>query len=192
MAQRNVNQTTFPTIHRIKPEIVARMLHTLSRIQRTAAQFFKPQGTIVVGVERNPRVIVGMHPEQLHGHQFHRQQQLCLVGEQHVDVVALELYHQIRVLKLGVALVSRTNLERQIKTSVGDDLIEERFDARSGFVNRILCRQPFFLPSLELFEAWTRTVLSGAVLLKNHCCAIPTTLLVSQYNTRPLEADQKK
>ena len=137
-------------------------------------------------------MIVGVHTEQLHGDQFQSQQQFSLVGQQHVDIAAVELHHQIRVLKLGVALVARSDLKRKIKTCAGDDLIEERFDARSGFVNRILCRQAFFFPSLEVIAGVFNTVFSGAVLLKNHCWAMPTTLLVSQYNTSPEEADQKK
>jgi hypothetical protein len=148
-----VNQATLPAVHRIEAEVRSGMLHAFSGIQGTTAQLFKPQRTVVIGVKRNPRMIIGVHPQQLHRHQFHRQQQFGLIGQQQIDIAAMELYHQIRVFKLRSALVTRPDLKSQIEACIGDHLVEERFDARSGFVNRILSRQAFFLPSRFVFEA---------------------------------------
>src|SRR5436305_14826914 len=36
------------------------------------------------------------------------------------------------------------------------------------------------------------TTTGESVLLKNHCCAMPTTLPVSQYNTSPADCEYKK
>ena len=133
-----------------------------------------------------------MHPQQFHGHEFKRQQQFSFICKEQIDVATLELDDEIGIFVFRIAVVAWSDFEGQVEAGIADDLVEERFDARSGLVNRVLSRQAFFLPSLCEVGGVLITMLGVEVLLKNHCCAMPTTLLVSQYNTSPLDADQKK
>jgi len=140
-------------------------------------------------------MIVGVHAQHFLRDQFEREQKLGAVAEEEIDIGALEFYDQIRVFKIRVAVVAGLQPETQTKAGIVDDAPKELLDPGTRFVNRILLTQARFLPSLRDGIAFLAGIAAGAgpaVLLKNHCCAMPTKLLVSQYNTRPLDAGQKK
>src|SRR5580704_10334714 len=110
-------------------------------------------------------MIVGVQPQRFLRYQFERQQQLRPICQQQFHVAALEF---------------------------GDNVTKKLLDPRTSFMHRILGIQALFLPSLAIAFLAAATSTGPAVLLKNHCWASPTILPVSQYNTSPLDKDQKK
>ena len=76
--------------------------------------------------------------------------------------------------------------------------LQKLLDPGTGFLNRILGIQARFLPSfgsfsLPLFRLRRARASTGARrLIEKQLLRHPTKLLVSQYNTSPLDADQKK
>src|SRR5580692_2132560 len=137
-------------------------------------------------------MIVGVQPQRFLRYQFERQQQLRPICQQQFHVAALEFDDNVRVFKIRMAVISGFDGEVQIELAAGDNLTKKLLDPRTSFMHRILGIQALFLPSLAIAFLAAATSTGPAVLLKNHCWASPTILPVSQYNTSPLDACQKK
>ncbi len=130
------------------------------------------------------------HPQHLHGELFERKQHFRLVGEQKLDIRSRKFHHHFRILEVGMPRLPAADLKLQREAGVRDHLIQKLADARIYARERVLLFvHP--LPPFLRFGATTASTGCGAgtgmLLLINHCCAIPTTLLVNQYNTRPLD-----
>ncbi len=193
IAQSDVDHAPLSAVQRIEPERGARVLHFFGSGQRADAQFFDAQRPIVVRVERDARVIVGVQAQHLLRHQFQREQKLGPIGQQQIHVGTLELDDDVGVFEIRMAVVSGFDGKVQIELPIGDHLTQKLLDPGTSFINRILGIQALFLPSFTIaFFAAATASTGAAVLLKNHCWASPTTLPVSQYNTSPLDAYQKK
>src|SRR5580658_3271315 len=138
-------------------------------------------------------MIVGVETQNLLRDQFQSEQELRTVSQQQLHVAASELDENVRIFEVRVTVVAGLDRELQIEPAIGDDLTEKLLDPGTSLVNRILGIQALFLPSFAItFFATARASTGAAVLLKNHCWASPTMLPVSQYNTTPLDRDQKK
>ena len=134
-------------------------------------------------------MIVGMEAKSFLGDQFESEQKLRPIGEEQIHIRSGKFHGQIGVFEVRVRLVSRLNGEFEIEACAGNHLVEKPLDPGAGFFHRKLWIQARFLPSFGIifcddFGAGAAT--SGtAVLLKNHCCAMPTTFEVNQYITNP-------
>jgi hypothetical protein len=195
IAERDMHHPALAAVHGVEAEIRARVLHFFGRRQSADPKLFNANGPIVVGIESNPRMIVGMHSQHFLRDQFQGEQQFGAIRQQHFHVFALKFDEEIGVFKLRIAGIAGLQPESQMKARAVDDLPEELLNPGASFVNRVLLRQARFLPSfddvMDFFGA-AAIARGPAVLLKNHCCAMPTKLLDSQYNTSPLDAGQKK
>jgi len=109
-------------VHRVEPEHSAGALHIIRCRQCADTQFLDANRTIIVRVERNARVIVGMHAQHFLRHKFQRQQQFGPVGQQKVDVRSFEFHDQIGILKLGITLIPRLQRESNAEARVRDNL----------------------------------------------------------------------
>lgn len=168
-----MDNAAFAAVHGREAERLTGAFYVFSGHLRRHAQFLNAERTVVVGIERNPRMIVGVHAQRFLRDVFERQQKLGAIAQQQVDVFALKLDHNVRAFKLRVALVARFDGELQRETGIVNYLAKELLDPWSGLVNRILWLQAFFFP----FLITEIPGVGGAVLLKNHCCATPTRLL---------------
>ena len=124
---------------------------------------------------------------------FEGQQELGAIAQDQIDIVTVKLNDKIGSFKIRTALVAGFQFEPEIQMRIGNDLAEKFFDPRTGFLNRIFGLQLFFLPSLTIIAPFIFASFifasmvtpdnavpgtAGAVLLKNHCSATPTKLLV--------------
>jgi len=152
------------------------MLYLFGGSQSADAKFFDSQGPVIVGVEGNARMIVGMHAQHFLRHQFERQQQFRAICQQEIHVFALEFDDEIGILEIGNRIVARLELKLQLETRVGNHLPQKLLDPWTRFVNRIPCAQVRFLMSFDddevTFFGDAITVTGEAVLLKNHCWVI--------------------
>lgn len=174
VAERDVDDAALAAVHGREAEGLAGGFDAFGCDLRGHAKFFDAEGAVIVGVEGNPRMIVGVHAERFLGNVFEGEEKLGAIAEDEVDVFAVEFDDEIGSFKLGIGLVAGFEGEGKIETGVGDDSPQKFLNARAGFVNRIFGLQAFFLPSLMILTPGV----TGAVLLKNHCCATPTMLLV--------------
>ncbi len=143
--------------------------------QRAYAQFFDPKRAIVIRIERDARVIVGVHPQHFLRDEFQREQQFRAIAQQEFDVIAFEFYEKIGIFEVRIRMVARFEPKAEAKARVVDYLPEKLLDPGSCFVNRIPYAQVRFLLSfdeLSFFCEVAITVTGEAVLLKNHCCPI--------------------
>lgn len=164
------------------------MLHFFRRRQGANPQFFNAQRAVIVRVEGNTRMIVGVKPQHFLCYQFQSEQKLGAVAQQQIHIRTPELDENIGVLKIRVAVIARLNRESQMKPGVPDNPAKKSFNSWTRFLYRILGTQTLFLPLPFCGRRATGVPLTGTnVLLKNHCCAMPTRLPVSQYNTSPLD-----
>ena len=130
-----MNHTALPAVHRIEAEIVAGIFHAFRRGQRTDTQLFNTQRPVFVRVERDTRMIVGMHAQHFLADQFQCQQEFCPVAQQQIHVSTLKLDHQVRILKVRMTLVSGFDGKGKFEARRIQNLAKELFDPRTGFVN---------------------------------------------------------
>jgi hypothetical protein len=192
VAQGDVQHAAFAAVHRIKAERRACVLYLLGGGQCADAQLFDPQSAVIVGVEGNARMVVRVEAQHLLGDEFQGKQELGSICQQQFDVSPFEFYDNVGIFEVRMAVIAGFNAEIELEAGPGDDLTEKLLDPRAGIVNRILGIQARFLPSLAIAFFVAAASTGAAVLLKNHCWAMPTILPVSQYNTSPLDAFQKK
>ena len=79
--QRQVDDAALAAVHRIEAEGLPRALDLLGHGRGAHAQFLDTQQPVVVGIERNARVILGGHAQRLHSHMLQCQQQFGAVRE---------------------------------------------------------------------------------------------------------------
>jgi len=147
VAQRNVDHAAFAAVQGIEPEWRAGVFDLFGSRLSADAQFFDAQSAVVIRVERDARVIVGVQPQDFLRDQFEREEQFGAVGQKLFDVMPLELYDDVGVFEIGMAVVPGFDGEVEIELAAGDDLTEKLFDPRTCFVNRILGIQVLFLAS---------------------------------------------
>lgn len=169
-----MDDATLTAVHRREAKRLATGLHAFGRYLRRHAQFFDAEGAVVVGIESDARVIVRVHAQGFLRDVFEGEQKLGAVAQDEIDVIALKLDDDVGGFKFRIAPVSGFEREFQRQTGIFNYPTEKLFDPGTGLINRIFGLQAFFLPSLM----GVRPGVAGAVLLKNHCCATPTMLLV--------------
>jgi hypothetical protein len=149
VAQRNVNHAAFPAVQGIEPEWCPGVFYFFGGCLSADAQFFNAQSPIVIRVERDAGVIVGVQPQGFLRDQFECEEQLGAIGQKHFDVTPLKFYDEIGVFEIGMAVIPGFDCEIEIEIAAGDELTEKLFDPRTRFVNRILGIQALFLPSFN-------------------------------------------
>jgi len=184
-----MDDSPFATGHGVKLERPAGPLDLFGGGQGAEAEFFNPQRTIVVGVETKPAVVFGRHAEHLHGEVLEGEQQFRPVGKQQFYIRTGEAHHNLRVLEVRVRVFRCGYLVLQPQAGTGQQRRKKPPDAGADGIHGVLgsIHGYFFAVFLRLEAGGGATTGAGMVLLKNHCWPIATRLLVSQYNTRPLE-----
>src|SRR6476659_10064449 len=74
VAQGQMDDTALAAVHGIEAEWLAGTFYFIRGGHGAHAQFFDAQQAIVVGVERNPRMVFRRHPQRFHGEVFESQQ----------------------------------------------------------------------------------------------------------------------
>jgi hypothetical protein len=95
-----VNHSALAAVHGIEPERSARAFDFFRSRGRAQPQLFDAQQAIVIGVERNARVIFGRQPQRFHSHMLERQQQLGAVAEQQIHIAPAEFHHHLGSLEV--------------------------------------------------------------------------------------------
>ena len=188
VAQCNVDHAPLAAVHRVEAERRARVFDFLGRGHGTDAELGDTQCAIVVRIEGNARMIVRVQPQRFLRHQLERQQQFGAISQQQIHIRAGEFHQNVGIFEIRIGMIPGANGELQIEPGVRANLAKEIFDSRTRFFNRIFRTQARFLPLIFPVAGSAGAAITGTVvLLKNHCCAIPKILLVSQYNTSPLD-----
>lgn len=101
-----MNDAALAAVHRIEAERLARRLYFIGRDLRGHAKLFDAQRPIIVGIECNARMIVGVHAQSFLGDVFESQKKLGAIAQDEVDIVAMKLDDQIRGFEVRVALIA--------------------------------------------------------------------------------------
>jgi len=123
-------------------------------------------------------MLIGVHPQHLLRHQLEAKKQLGFIGEKQFDIGALEFDGDIGVLEIGVGIPAGLNDEIELKTGIVEGPAKKLFDSRTCFFQGKSAAHAVFRPFGVGLLAVTAAGKGGAVLLKNHCCAMLTRLLV--------------
>src|SRR6516225_6704367 len=78
-AQRHVDDSALAAVHRVETERLPGPLYLFRRRHRAEPQLLDAQQPVVVGVERDAGMVLGGHPQHLHGQVLEREQQLRFV-----------------------------------------------------------------------------------------------------------------
>lgn len=151
VAQGDVENAALSAVHRVEPEWRARVFHFFGGGADADPQFLDPEGAVIVGIEGNARMIVGMEPQNLLRDQLQSEQELRAVGQQQFHVATLKLDDNVRIFKVRMTVVAGLDGEAQIELAIGDDLTEKLLDPGTSLVNRILGIQALFLSSFGFF-----------------------------------------
>ena len=178
VSQRNVNDAALAAVHRVEAEWRSGPLDLISRREGAHPQFLDAQSPVIVGVERDSRMLVGMHSQHLLRDQLEAEQQFCLVGEKQFDIIAFEFDGEVGVLEIGIGIATGLDDEIEVKTGVVNGPAKKFLDARTCFFQGKSVAHAVFRPFGMGFLAGAAVGSGGAVLLKNHCCAMLTRLLV--------------
>ena len=178
IAQRNVDDAALAAVHGVEAKRRSGSLDLVGRGEGTHSQFLDAQSPIVIGVEGDSRMLVGMHSQHFLRHQFEAKKQFGFVGEKQLDIRAFEFDGDIGVLEIGVGVAPGLDKEIELKTGIVDGLAKELFDSRTCFFQGKSAAHAVFRPFGVGLLAGTVAGKGGAVLLKNHCCAMLTRLLV--------------
>lgn len=122
-----------PAVHGIKAERCARPFDVVRGCLGADPEFSDANGPVIVGVERNARMIIGMQTQHFLRNQFERQKQLRAIGQQKLNVSAGKFDQQIRAL-FRITVVAGLECEIECKARISNSLPQELFDCRSGFV----------------------------------------------------------
>lgn len=123
-------------------------------------------------------MLVGMHSQHFLRHQLEAQKQFGLVGEKQFDISAFEFDGDIGILEIGIGIIAGLNDEIEFKTGIVDGPAKKLLDSRSCLFQGKSVTHAVFRPFGTGFLAGAAVGSGGAVLLKNHCCAMLTRLLV--------------
>ena len=149
--QRQVDHAAFAAVHRIEAERVPRALHLLRHRRGAQPQFLDAQRAIVVGIERNARVILGGHAQRLHGHVLQGQQQFSAVGQQILHVRAGELHHHVGRLEVVVSGLAIGHLVAHAEARLVETRTQKLLYPGTYRRNRVLARIHRLLPAIFLF-----------------------------------------
>ena len=128
------------------------------------------------------------YAQSFHGQKLERQQHFRFIRQQKVDVRPGEFYQQIGIFKIGMEVLAFQNVKGKFQPHVANDHVEKLADPESSGFNCVgLLVHLLYLPFFFTAAGGGGGGGAGIIRFTDHCCAIPTKLLVSQYNTRPLE-----
>jgi hypothetical protein len=178
VAQRNVDDAALAAVHGIEAERRSGSLDLVGRGEGAHPQFLDAQSPVVICVEGDSRMLVGMHSQHFLRHQFEAQKQLGLVGEKQFDIAALEFDGEVGALEIWVGIAAGFDEEVELKTGVVYGPAKKFFNSWTCFVQGKSAAHAVFRPFGVGLLAGTVAGKGGAVLLKNHCCAMLTRLLV--------------
>ena len=185
-----MNNAPLAAVHRVEVKWPARLLYFFGRGDRAQAQFFNPQHPVIVGIEAQSRMMLGRHAERFHGEKLHRQHQFSFIRQQQIHVRARELHQQVRIFQIRMQMLALENFVFDIEIQMVEYHVQEILNAGPRQIDGVLLVVHVSQPLDFFFAAILGTSAGGGVgmlLLTNHCCKIPTKLLVNQYNTRPLD-----
>lgn len=175
VSQSKVDDTAFTARHGAEPEQHLALFHFFCRSLCAQTKLSNTHHAMVIGVEAEPVMVIGWDSERFHRQKFERQKQLRFIGEQEIEILAMEADHQLGVLNVGVRIITRLHLEAQIEAHRADHSAKEIFDAGAVFLNRIdaICHLPVQASYRFFFGCVTAGTGAGVglvkVLLKNHC-----------------------
>ena len=116
VAKRDVEHAALATVHRIKAEGLARILYLFGDGSGAQAKLFDAQRAVIVGVEGNARMIVGMQAQHLLRDELESEEQLGAIAEEQIDVFAGEFYRDVRTFKVGVGVVAGFDGEVELRS----------------------------------------------------------------------------
>jgi hypothetical protein len=122
-------------VHRIKPERRPGVLDLFRGGTGADPQFFDAQRAVIVRIEGNARMIVGVETQNLLRDQFQSKQEFRAIFQQEVDVAASELDDEVRIFKVRVTVVARFDREVQLELAVGYDLTKKPLDPGTSLMN---------------------------------------------------------
>ena len=178
VSQCQMDHPSLAAGHRVEMKGHVRAFHLVCRRQRAHAEFFHAQQAVIVCVERNQRMIFGRKPQRLHREMFQRQQQLCPIGQQKINVFAGEPDRYLRVLYFRVRILSRMQTRKQSQSPRAAIAAPETDPAAAATIRRYTsCVSTFrrsFYRSLGR-RCWPAAGADwlGINRLIINCCAIP-------------------
>jgi hypothetical protein len=200
VTQSQMKDPAFTRGHRVKPVWGVRLPDPLGDGECRNAQLLLAEQAVVVGVETEQGVFVGGHVQDFLRQLLQRQHRLALVGHQEANIGALEFDDEGGLLEVVSDFVAVQQVVGDVEVHGVKDNIEELLDFVADGIDGVFapvahggrrwgsfrCHFFFFF---DCAVVWTGAgAAMGWVLLKKYCCTMPTTLPVSQYNTRPLDA----
>lgn len=183
-----MDDAPFAAAHRVEVEGPVGAFDAFGRRDGAQAQLLNPERPVIVGVETQQGMVLGRHAQSFHGQKFERQQNFGLIRQQKIHFGAFEFHQQIGIFQIRMQVLAFQDFERQIQVHIIEDHFEKIRYALAGRGDSIflfvhLYYLPFFLTGAGRGGGGG----AGIIRFTAHCCAIPTKLLVSQYNTSPAE-----
>lgn len=133
-------------------------------------------------------MVLGGHPQHFHSQMLESHQQFGTILQQKLGIRSLKFHHDFGVLEIGVYVLPFRDFERQSEAGILKNRLEKALNTWTYAGNLILFLVHPYL--FEIFFCWifgASITGAGVYLLIKNCCAMPTRLPVSQYNTRPLD-----
>ncbi len=145
IAQRDVDDAALAAVHRVEAEGFGSALDLLSGNARAHPKLGDAQHAEIIGVERQPGMVVIRNAQRLHGEVLERQEKLGLVRQQKLHIGPFELHHHLGIFDLGVGRIAFFDLILDVEVGVVQNHIEELFYA---WANGIDCVFGFAQSSL--------------------------------------------
>ena len=105
---------------------------------------------MIVRVEAQQRVFVGVHVQNFRGELLERQQKFRFVFEQELNVATRELHHHVGRLEIGKRVFPGLDDVVKFESRRLDYRAEKGVDSRSRLLNRILSAHRFTLSAIVL------------------------------------------
>lgn len=123
-------------------------------------------------------MLVRVHPEHFLRHQFEAEKELGAIRQQQLHIAPAEFHGEVGVFEIGVRVSPWLDDEVEVETGILNRLPQKLLDAGTCLLQGKSAAHAVFRPFGLGFLAGAAVGSGGAVLLKNHCCAILTRLLV--------------
>src|SRR5580658_3754751 len=104
--QSDMENAALAAVHGVEPERRARVLHLFGGGSGADPQFLDPESAVVVRIEGNARMIVGVETQNLLRHELQSEQELRAVGQQHFDIAAVKLDDNVRIFEVRVTVIA--------------------------------------------------------------------------------------
>ena len=127
-----MNDAPLAAAHGTEVERPLRLLHPFGRGERADPKLFDAQEPVIIGVEAQPRMMVGRQPQRLHGQELERQPHLGLVGQYQIDVRAGKFHDQIGIFQVRMGVRAVQDLVLHVQIHVVEDGVEKLLEARAG------------------------------------------------------------